>query len=96
MFPLHCVLVAITVVGIINVSVVRTETRDTPNQARCSGLPISFLGEHSWLQHKPGSPFPISIYFHIKTTSDFRGTQEDCFTFNIQVSQIATDSERLF
>lgn len=43
-FPLHNVLVAITVVVLINVSVIRGEAKARPNQARCSGLQSSFLG----------------------------------------------------
>ena len=35
---------------------------------------------------------PDSINFHIKTTSDFRGSRGGCFTFMIQVSQIVIDS----
>ena len=79
--PLRCVLVAITVVGLINVSVVRTEARARPNQARCSGLQISFLGGTTQLAAtRVWFPFsPSSIHFHIKTTSDFRGSQERLF-----------------
>lgn len=58
MFPFLSVLVAITVVVLINVSVLRTEATARPNQARCNGLQSFFGGGHSWLQHKSGSPFP--------------------------------------
>lgn len=100
MFPLHCVLVAITVVGLINVSVVRTQARDRPNQARCSRLQISFLGgtqlaaTQVWFSFSPTAS--ISTSKPHQTKSDFRGSQEDCFKFIIQVSLIAADSVRLF
>lgn len=42
MFPLHGVLVVITVVVFINVSSVRTEAKARKYQARCSGL-VSYL-----------------------------------------------------
>lgn len=102
MFVLHCVLVAITVVGLINVGVVRTEASDRPNQARCSGLQISFFfgvgggtqlaATQVWFAFSPTAS--ISTSKPHQTKSDFRGSQEDCFTFIIQVSQIATDSAR--
>lgn len=41
-FPLHGVLVVITVVVFINVSAVRTEAKARKYQARCSGL-VSYL-----------------------------------------------------
>lgn len=41
-FPLHGVLVVITVVVFINVSSVRTEAKARKYQARCSGL-VSYL-----------------------------------------------------
>lgn len=98
MFPLQCVLVAITVVGLIIVSVVRTEARDRPNQARCSWLHISFLGGTQLAATQVWFPFSPTASI---STSKPHQTSEDrrkpaCFTFIIQVSQIATDSARLF
>lgn len=98
MFPLQCVLVAITVVGLIIVSVVRTEARDRQNQARCSWLHISFLGGTQLAATQVWFPFSPTASI---STSKPHQTSEDrrkpaCFTFIIQVSQIATDSARLF
>lgn len=99
MFPLHCVLVAITVVGLINVSVVRMEARARPNQARCSGLEISFLVGGGAQLAATQVWFPFSPAASISTSKPHQTSEDrrkDCFTFIIQVSQIVTDSVRLF
>lgn len=79
MFPLHGVLVVITVVVFINVSSVRTEAKARKYQARCSGL-VSYLmggGGFGSLSNK--------IYFHTNTTSVLRKLQEASVTHVIQI-----------